>query len=210
MSIWSKAEACVCLLKNVNMPRLILDDIASHQPLPPFINYNFDCKGGSYGGTQTRPDVLVISSTLIFDVCQFWRICYHCSSLWKTPLGRIIAPERQCIFYSIYGFSCKRTIKIMLARLISKISKCLDIKNENQQWKKNKEIFILPAVFNSYLWGTQVHLILGNCFRMAIFRICQKSTKSAAFSQYVHPLECHGYCSIILNVSNIKRLQQSP
>ena len=53
------------------------------------------------GGTQTRPDVLVISSTLIFDVCQFWRICYHCSSLWKTPLGRIIAPERQCIFYSI-------------------------------------------------------------------------------------------------------------
>ena len=200
----------MCLLKNVNMPRLILDDIASHQPLPPFINYNFDCKGGSYGGTQTRPDVLVISSTLIFDVCQFWRICYHCSSLWKTPLGRIIARERQCIFYSIYSFSCKRTIKIMLARLISKISKCLDIQNKNQQWKKNKEIFILPAVFNSYLWGTQVHLILGNCFRMAIFRICQKSTKSAAFVQYVHPLECHGYCSIILNVSNIKRLQQSP
>ena len=35
-------SSCVCLLKNVNMPRLILDDIAE-PTLCPFIHYNLAC-----------------------------------------------------------------------------------------------------------------------------------------------------------------------
>ena len=42
-------SSCVCLLKNVNMSRLILDDIAQHSPCP-FIHYNLGCNSHHVNG----------------------------------------------------------------------------------------------------------------------------------------------------------------